>query len=300
MASVLKLLTGLACTASALLVATALSILSVQAADTQPRDIGMAVSVTKARRVCFSDTLQFTGRLVAREEVPVRPDAEGLRVTQVLVEDGDRVTAGQVLARLARTDGLPGPTGTVQVTAPAAGIVLGQAPPSPRAMRPEPMFRIIVNGEIEADIEVPAVSLPRIAAGQAARLEIAGIGSVSGQLRAIFPEVDASTQLGHVRISFTTTSVLHVGSFAKATIERGRPVCGPAIPLTAVLYGADGAVVQIVRNGRIQTQPVRVGLLAGADAEVREGLAVGDVVVKRAGTFLREGDNVRQVLDDPT
>lgn len=284
--------------APTLLVATALSILCVEAADTQPRDIGMAVSVTRARRVCFSDTLQLTGRLVAREEVPVRPDAEGLRVTQLLVEDGDRVTMGQVLARLARTDGLPGPTGAVQVTAPAAGIVLGQAPPSPRSMRPEPMFRIIVNGEIEADIEVPAVSLPRISAGQVARLEIAGIGPVSGQVRTIFPEVDAATQMGHVRISFTTTSILHVGSFAKATIERGR-VCGPAIPLTAVLYGADGAVVQIVRNGRVQTQPVRVGLLAGADAEVREGLAIGDVVVRRAGTFLREGDNVRQVLDDP-
>jgi RND family efflux transporter MFP subunit len=167
-------------------------------------------------------------------------------------------------------------------------------------MRPEPLFRIIVNGEIEADIEVPAVSLPRISTGHEAQLEIAGMGSVAGRVRSISPEVDAATQLGHVRISFATGRVLHVGSFAKATIERGR-TCGPAIPLSAVLYGADGAVVQIVRNGRIQTQPVRVGLLAGADAEVREGLAVGDVVVKRAGTFLREGDNVRQVLsEDPS
>jgi HlyD family secretion protein len=78
---------------------------------------------------------------------------------------------------------------------------------------------------------------------------------------------------------------------------RGR-TCAPSIPLTAILYGAEGAVVQIVRNGRIQTQPVRVGLLAGEDAEVREGLAVGEVVVRRAGTFLREGDIVRQVNAD--
>jgi hypothetical protein len=39
-------------------------------------------------------------------------------------------------------------------------------------------------------------------------------------------------------------------------------------------------------------------LLAGEDAEVREGLAVGEVVVRRAGTFLREGDIVRQVNAD--
>jgi RND family efflux transporter MFP subunit len=257
----------------------------------------MAVSVTKARRLCFSDTLQLTGRLVAREELPVRPEAEGFRVTQVLVEDGDKVTAGQVLARLGRTEGLPGPTTPIQLIAPAAGIVLSHAPPSPRAVRPEPMFRIIVNGEIEADIEIPALILPRISAGQAAELDIAGIGPLPARVRTISPEVDPATQLGHVRISFKTESALHVGSFAKATIVRGRN-CGPAVPLSAVLYGAEGAVVQIVRSGRIQTQPVRVGLLEGEDAEVREGLAVGDVVVKRAGTFLREGDIVRQVSDD--
>jgi multidrug efflux pump subunit AcrA (membrane-fusion protein) len=282
---------------TALLAAVLASVPLADAADTLPNPPGMAVSVAKARRVCFSDTLQLTGRLVAREEVPVRPDAEGLRVTQILVEDGDKVTAGQVLARLGRTEGLPGPTTPVQVTAPAAGIVLLPAPPSPRATRPEPMFRIIVNGEIEADIEAPSLTLPGISVGQIADVDIAGVGPVPGRVRAISPEVDAATQLGHVRVGFKSDSVLHVGSFAKATIERGR-TCGPSIPLTAILYGAEGAVVQIVRNGRVQTQPVRVGLLAGEDAEVREGLALGDIVVRRAGTFLREGDVVRQVSSD--
>jgi multidrug efflux pump subunit AcrA (membrane-fusion protein) len=283
--------------AAALLAGISTSLFPAKAADTQPNGPGMAVSVTKARQLCFDDSLQLTGRLVAREEVPVRPDAEGLRVTQILVEDGDRVTAGQLLARLARTEGLPGSTGTVQVTAPAAGIVLGQAPPSPRAQRPEPLFRIIVNGEIEADIEAPAVTLPRISVGQAAEVDVAGAGPMPGRLRAISPEVDPATQLAHLRISFKTGATLHVGSFAKATIVRGRN-CGPSIPLTAILYDAEGALVQIVRNGRIQTQPVRVGLLAGEDVEVREGLAVGDLVVRRAGSFLREGDIVRPVSDD--
>src|SRR5947209_7503555 len=298
MASFFRGSTAWSSAASAALVASVLaSSAPANAVDSGPNPAGMAVSVIKARRVCFNDTLQLTGRLVAREEVPVRPDAEGLRVTQTLVEDGDKVTAGQVLARLGRTEGLPGPTTPLQVTAPAAGIVLGQAPPSPRAQRPEPMFRIIINGEIEADVEAPAVTLPRISVGQAAEVDIAGGGPLPGRVRAISPEVDPATQLGHVRISFKDDGALHIGSFAKARIVRER-TCGPAIPLTAILYSAEGAVVQIVRNNRVQTQPVRVGLLAGQDAEVHEGLAIGDVVVKRAGTFLREGDIVRPVSDD--
>ena len=283
--------------AAALFIAALGSLALARADDPQPRAAGMAVSVATARQLCFDDSLQLTGRVVAREEIPVRPEAEGLRVAQILVEDGDKVTAGQVLARLARTEGLPGPTGTVQVTAPAAGIVLGQAPPSPRAQRPEPLFRIIVNGEIEAEIEAPAVTVARISVGQVADVDFAGTRAVKGRVRAISPEVDRATQLAHLRISFETDEALHVGNFAKATIVLGRS-CGPSVPLAAILYGAEGAVVQIVRNGRIQTQPVRVGLLAGEDAEVREGLAVGDIVVRRAGTFLREGDLVRPVADD--
>jgi HlyD family secretion protein len=139
--------------------------------------------------------------------------------------------------------------------------------------------------------------LPRISVGQSAQVDIAGTGAAPGRVRAISPQVDAATQLAHVRISFKIDGALHVGSFAKATIVRGRNR-GPSISLSAILYGAEGAVVQIVRDGRIQTQLVRVGLLAGEDAEVSEGLAVGDVVVRRAGTFLREGDIVRPVSDD--
>src|SRR6202012_6002193 len=84
------------------------------AADTQQNAAGMPMSVTKARRLCFDDALQLTARLVAREEVPVRPDAEGLRVAQTFFEDGDKVVAGQTLARLARTEGLPGPSTPLQ------------------------------------------------------------------------------------------------------------------------------------------------------------------------------------------
>src|SRR5262245_66120133 len=67
--------------------------------------VGMAVSVTKAARTCFTDTLQVAGILMPREEVFVRPEQEGLQVSSITVEDGDRVTSGQVLARLTRHGG---------------------------------------------------------------------------------------------------------------------------------------------------------------------------------------------------
>src|SRR5690242_3721899 len=84
--------------------------LSISVSVAQPRESNSpdrAVSVTPTKRVCFSDILQVTGVVVPRNEVLVRPDREGLQVSQVLVEPGDTVVAGQVLARLIAADGQP-------------------------------------------------------------------------------------------------------------------------------------------------------------------------------------------------
>jgi hypothetical protein len=71
-----------------------------------------------------------------------------------------------------------------------------------------------------------------------------------------------------------------------------------AIPASAVLYGPEGASVQLVRANRVETRRIKPGLTAGALVEVREGLAEGDLVVARSGTFLRDGDAVRPVTGD--
>ena len=67
-------------------------------------------------------------------------------------------------------------------------------------------------------------------------------------------------------------------------------------PITAVLYGTAGTVVQVVRRARVETKRVELGLIYGAQVEIKEGLQEGDIVVARAGALLREGDAVRPVM----
>src|SRR6476469_5309499 len=85
------------------------------------------VSVVRATKACFSSTIRVTGFLVARDEAVVTLDAPGLRVTEVLVGEGDRVTSGQTLVRLVRQasegqDAAAART-TMILKAPAAGVV---------------------------------------------------------------------------------------------------------------------------------------------------------------------------------
>lgn len=62
-----------------------------------------AVTVVLAATRLFRDRLYVSGTLVAREEAMVGPQIDGLRITELLADDGDRVARGQVLARLDRT-----------------------------------------------------------------------------------------------------------------------------------------------------------------------------------------------------
>jgi hypothetical protein len=68
------------------------------------------------------------------------------------------------------------------------------------------------------------------------------------------------------------------------------------VPLTAILYGSGGTVVQVVRRAHVETKRVETGLMSGGQVEIRGGLVEGDIVVARAGALLREGDPVRPVM----
>ena len=255
---------------------------------------GAAVTVVRAKRSCFADTISVSGMLVPREAVSVRPEREGLQISQVLVDAGETVTSGQVLARLVPPDAQANSSQTVQVQSPVAGIILkvDATIGTTASARAAPLFQIIARGEFELLGELPAHQLSKLSAGQVAKISVAGASEVAGRVRSIAATVNGGTQLGQVNIFMGSDARLRVGAFGRGQIVIAQS-CNVAIPLSAVLYSQDTAVVAVVRNDRVETRQVVVGHLAEGDAEIREGLADGDLVVAKAGAFFREGDRVR-------
>lgn len=279
--------------------ALAVSPHSAQSAEgLQPMAGAMTVSVTKVAKACFPDTVAITGVLVPKEELWVRPEREGMQISQVLVEEGDRVTASQALIRLVQPDA---PAGTAPTTlgAPVAGTVgrIAAMVGTLASMRAEPLVQIIAQGEIELAASAVPQQLARLAPGQEARIAIVGLGEIAGKVRWRAPGVDPMTQLAQIRIAIPDSQRLHVGTFARAVIVVGQS-CSVSVPMSAILYGRDGAVVQAVHDNRVETRKVTVGLFSDTSAEIRAGLVEGEVIVSRAGAFLREGDRVRPVLSD--
>jgi HlyD family secretion protein len=273
--------------AALLCLAAASPSLADDEADNAPK--GAAVTVLKTTKSCFDAIVEASGIVIPREETAVRPDRPGLKVAEILAEAGDTVTAGQTLARLTLPEG-----GNVQLQAPVAGLIASSSAVigAVASGKGEALFSIIARSEFDLVGLVPVRDIARMKVDQPARIKIIGAGEVDGRVRRVASTVEPNSQLGQVTIAVTSNQRLLVNSSGRALIKTGQS-CGVSVPLTAVLYGSAGTVVQVVRRARIETKRVEVGLMSGGQIEIRDGLAEGDIVVARAGALLREGDPVR-------
>jgi multidrug efflux pump subunit AcrA (membrane-fusion protein) len=269
---------------------------------------GAEVMAVQAVTYCFADTIGVTGFLVPREEAIVNLD-DGYRISETLVKEGATVANNQDLVRLTRLEtptmpGAPAPPGarpgpaTIVLKAPVAGLITRStavvgAVASPRA---EPLFRIMINGEIELEVDVPSIHVTKLKADgrQTARVEVENGTELSGRVRLVPGEINPMTQLGRVRLSIDRNPTLRVGMFARAAIDASRS-CGVAVPRSAVSYRTEGTSVQLIRDGVVKSQPIVTGLTSDTDIEIKNGVTEGDVIVASAGTSLHDGDAVKPV-----
>jgi len=271
---------------------------------------GTSVKAAHAVEACFAASVRVTGFLVPRSDAVVMLDMQGYRVADILAHEGDRVAQDQNLVKLVRVSADPPGAQTqnpafLYLKAPAAGTVIKStavvgavASPVPFP-RPEPLFRIAVKNEIEIEAEVPGIQVPQLAPGQPARAQTEDGRELTGRVRLVGAEINQMNQLGKVRIAIDEIPALRVGTFTRATIDAKRS-CSVSVPLSSVLHRTNGTSVQVIKGGVVETRSVRVGLLSDVDAEIREGLAAGDVIVATSGNSLRDGDQVKPVFPEDT
>jgi HlyD family secretion protein len=260
----------------------------------------MTVTVVPASQHCFGDEIRLSGFLTPSDEILVRPETEGFRISEILIEKGQEVRNGEVLAKLVRADDPKMSTPAINMTSPAAGIINFKAAAvgALATARGEPLFRITVGGKLDAEVDAPASMFQRIAPGQKARISSSG-EEVDGLVREKSYSIDPVTQLGRIRVSMTSSprSKLPAGVLARVLVYAGES-CGMTVPLSAILYGPGGAFLQVVNDNKVETRRVRVGFISGHSAEIREGVAEDEIVVAKAGAFLRDGDTIKPLHSD--
>ncbi len=152
------------------------------------------------------------------------------------------------------------------------------------------LFRIVRDGRLELDAQVPETELGLVRAGQTAVISSDQVGEATGRVRIVTSEVDPANRLGTARISLAGGG-FRPGMFARARIQVGdQPAV--TVPTASVLYRENRAGVFVMAaDNRVRFQTVTV-LSRTADETAVEGLPAGLRVVVAGAGFLGDGDRV--------
>lgn len=178
------------------------------------------------------------------------------------------------------------------IRAPVGGLIISRSVTKGQIIAAgTELFRMVRDGRLELDAQVPETELALIRAGQAATVTSSEAGQTTGSVRIVTPEVNASTRLGLARISLSPGSQLRPGMFARADIAVGdQPAT--TVPTGAVLYRENKPGVFVLNgDGTVHFQPITVLSRTEAQTAV-SGVNVGVRVVVDGAGFLNEGDRV--------
>ncbi|HVG47327.1 MAG TPA: efflux RND transporter periplasmic adaptor subunit [Rubellimicrobium sp.] len=187
-----------------------------------------------------------------------------------------------------------------EVKAPVAGLVVDRNAQvgAIASAAGEAMFTIVRDNAMEMRADVSEQDLLRLVPGQVAHLQaVEGRAPIPGRVRLVEPAIDPTTRLGAARIQIEDPSLVVKGMFltAEVIVSEEEEL---AVPVTAVGSGPDGATVMRVRDGVAELVPVTLGIRDGGLIGIAEGLSEGDLVVTKAGAFVRPGDHINPVPAD--
>ncbi len=162
----------------------------------------------------------------------------------------------------------------------------------------QPMFMIVRDGLLELRADVAEQDILKLQAGQKASLSVVGLAeTLTGTVWLVEPTVDATTRLGRVRISIDESDRVRSGMFADARIlVQSREAL--AVPVSAV--GGSGSETRALKvsGDTVKATMITTGIRDGGLIEVMSGLAEGDLIVTKAGAFVRDGDHINPIMAD--
>ncbi|HBF28220.1 MAG TPA: efflux transporter periplasmic adaptor subunit [Rhizobium sp.] len=159
------------------------------------------------------------------------------------------------------------------------------------------LFTILRDDQLELVADVSEDDILKMRLGQTAKITIAGLKDpVDGKIRLISPVVNSTSRLGSVHIALTDSDVARQGMYANATISVAEGD-GVVLPISAVETNKSGSVTRIVRDNIVHQISIETGIVDNGRVLITKGIKAGDLVVVKAGAFVRDGDTIRPVRD---
>ncbi|MCM2442265.1 efflux RND transporter periplasmic adaptor subunit [Agrobacterium vitis] len=179
------------------------------------------------------------------------------------------------------------------ITAPDSGIVSTRSADLGNVVSAgTELFRLVRQGRVEWQAEVPSYQLPRIHPGAKATIQDQSGKSCEGTVRLVSPIVSDDTGRGTIYVTLPDDPDIRVGLYESGTIELA---VTPALtlPETALVY-SDGInyVFRVNADSRVTRVRVDIGRRNDGRVEILSGIDAQAQIVEAGGSFLSDNDLV--------
>jgi HlyD family secretion protein len=251
------------------------------ASAANPARAALTVTAVQAQRSELPIRLSAGGSVVAWQEASIGTEANGLRLAEVLVNVGDRVRAGQVLARFA-PESVKADLAQIRASVAEAEAMLAEAAANAQRAR-----ELDATGALSQQQISQFLTAERTAR---ARLEAQRAAAEVQQLRLRQTEVRAPDAGMISARSATVGAVLPAGQELFRLIRQGRLEWRAEVPATELGRLQPGLPVQVQLGGEAPVAGRLRMVAPTVDAQTRNGLVYVDLPatpLARAGMYAR-------------
>lgn len=214
-----------------------------QAAALAPAATIPAATVVPVERAEVQGQVPLSGTLVARQEVQVFPQVSGYEITEILVEAGDTVDAGDPLARLSDVT-LKALLAQSEAEWQRASAGVSQAKSqiaSAEAARTQAVSALDRARRLQRSGNIPQAALDQaVAAAAAAQAQAAAAGDGLAVAEAALAQADAARSIARLNVERATITAPVAGLIVTRNAERGAIAAAGGQPLFTII--ADGEI----------------------------------------------------------
>ena len=160
-----------------------------------------------------------------------------------------------------------------------------------------PFLTIVDISRLEATLNVPERQMESLRSGMPVAMTVDALPgqSFEGVIDRIAPMVDSGSGTFRVVCSFANDGLLQPGMFGRIAIAYDQRANAMVVPRAAVLEDDAQPAVFVVRDGKADRVPLKLGHVDGEWAEVVEGIKDGEQVVVAGKAALRDGSPVKLI-----
>jgi RND family efflux transporter MFP subunit len=165
---------------------------------------------------------------------------------------------------------------------------------------PKELFHLAAIGKIRVYVSVPEAYSTAIKDGGKASLSLDEYPGrmFEGTIARNSSAIDQATRTLNVEVDIDNPKgELLPGAYVFVHFKVPEHATSLEIPSNTLLFRAEGLRVGVVRDGRVQLVPIKIGKDAGATVEITSGLTTSDAVILDPSDSLASGQEVHIVQD---